>query len=657
MNVRLLVLVALEWLVVSASADGCFVFRWDKKGDINEPEQKAVILHHEGREDLLLQVKFEGPLEEFGWLIPVPARPRVERGSMDAFYELSELTQRRLAPRVITMGASDGSAKKVKVVEVKTVGAYKVAVLEASDAGSLEGWLKENGFSIPGGKTGAGVVDEYIRGGWFFVAVKIGLGAGSGVASKAQPTSRTQAKLAAGELHPLLISFDTERCVFPLKISSVAGKPSLVSLYVLSEQPLLNRALFEEGRKRNEKRWREAEEARRKRPDAAAESLENMRVMELRSWLIREDMERGVARKDLKIPELEDLRAIVRQSPIAARDTPFDGAFGWEFELLQSVRVGPEEIGRAAKSVPRLKGKGWQLTKVARTYAAAEMRDLEFEPAIPVLAGELAKTNGVNAATLLARMGADGVSALIEACRSEDRTTRKNGARGLMSVQDSRAAKALLPLLRDDSPHVRLNALHAVGRHWDESFVEQMIALFSDPHQEIREAAAQILAVKAPGEGAARCAKLLGDPDSKVRMCAANVVAQLIPEMISRAEKLEFLKSPRIEEVMMGLRMLNQGAGPSSLLERDVTRSLTSEEAAPLAKHTLAEARLLGLRVLRRNADAKAIELTLPLLSDGNSVVRTRAFAAIKEMTRLNLSDTEAGPWKDWWQNKAKAVE
>jgi hypothetical protein len=56
-----------------ALGDGCFVFRWNKGIDINEPTQKAIIVYDAGREDLLLQVKYQGPLEEFGWLIPVPS--------------------------------------------------------------------------------------------------------------------------------------------------------------------------------------------------------------------------------------------------------------------------------------------------------------------------------------------------------------------------------------------------------------------------------------------------------------------------------------------------------------------------------------------------------------------------------------------------------
>src|SRR5947208_15079817 len=158
-------------------ADGCFVFRWNKKVDINEPTQKAIIVHDAGREDLLLQVKYEGPLEEFGWLIPVPALPTVEHGSMQPFYELSQLTQRQWGGfgGVATLSASSKGMHEegVKVIEVKTVGAYEVAILSAQDAGSLARWLKAHDYSIPQEK--AGIVDEYIRKRWYFIAAKIQL--------------------------------------------------------------------------------------------------------------------------------------------------------------------------------------------------------------------------------------------------------------------------------------------------------------------------------------------------------------------------------------------------------------------------------------------------------------------------------------------------
>src|SRR2546422_423041 len=148
-------------------ADGCFVFKWDKAIDINEPAQKAIIVHDAGREDLLLQVKYQGPLEEFGWLIPVPGLPKVEKGSMECFYELSRLTQRHFGMHYLRSGALGTKGESdVNVVEVKTVGAYEVAVLSAQDTGGLERWLKTHDYSIP--KDKAGIIDHYIHKGWYF---------------------------------------------------------------------------------------------------------------------------------------------------------------------------------------------------------------------------------------------------------------------------------------------------------------------------------------------------------------------------------------------------------------------------------------------------------------------------------------------------------
>ena len=90
-------LVAAVLTPANLPADGMFVapkFVWDKHKDINEPTQKAILVYDNGREDLVLQVKYEGPVDEFGWLIPVPNLPSVRQGSMKCFYELSQFTQR-----------------------------------------------------------------------------------------------------------------------------------------------------------------------------------------------------------------------------------------------------------------------------------------------------------------------------------------------------------------------------------------------------------------------------------------------------------------------------------------------------------------------------------------------------------------------------------
>src|SRR5439155_11343282 len=183
---------------------------------------------------------------------------KVEKGSMQPFYELSQLTQRQWGGfgGVATLSASSKGMHEegVKVIEVKTVGAYEVAILSAQDAGSLARWLKAHDYSIPQEK--AGIVDEYIRKRWYFIAAKIQLdkdvalslvssASPKDTASPSRAQNLIQRQLASGELHPLLISFDAPKCIFPLKISAVGGKPSEVSLYLLSAEPLLNKFIFD----------------------------------------------------------------------------------------------------------------------------------------------------------------------------------------------------------------------------------------------------------------------------------------------------------------------------------------------------------------------------------------------------------------------------
>src|SRR5208283_1404121 len=157
-------------------ADGMFVapkFVWDKHKDINEPTQKAILVYDAGREDLILQVKYEGPVEEFGWLIPVPNLPTVQKGSMECFYELSKYTQEHFEypwghnttkGATLSAGESD-KPEPVKVIEIKTVGAYEIAVLSTKDSGALEKWLAANQFYFPTNK--ADVLDAYIKQQWY----------------------------------------------------------------------------------------------------------------------------------------------------------------------------------------------------------------------------------------------------------------------------------------------------------------------------------------------------------------------------------------------------------------------------------------------------------------------------------------------------------
>ena len=347
---RIILTLAIGWLTsVRGFADGCFVFEWNKEIDIHEPTQKAIIVHDQGREDLLLQVKYEGPLEEFGWLIPVPSLPTVTKGSMEPFYELSQLTQRKFGGSptkgMPTLRGLSADGDEVEVVQIKTVGAYEVAVLSARDSGSLARWLQAHGYSIPDGKRE--IVEDYIRKGWYFIGAKIqsnqGVGfrevhktspKGSVASGKAREAVRK--KLSSGELHPLLISFDTATCIYPLKISAVGGKPSEVSLYVLSGEPLLEPFTFGQACAKLARSYDEWVQQRPQRLGGRARAMQETRQIMLTSMMTA-PRDRDRSPESPSRPRnwsKEDLEALARES-----------AFGFPEENLgDTFMVSPEEL-------------------------------------------------------------------------------------------------------------------------------------------------------------------------------------------------------------------------------------------------------------------------------------------------------------------------
>lgn len=147
----------------TALADGGFFIDIGK--DIYQPSQKAVILYADGREDLILSVRYEGSADDFAWVVPVPSRPNVEVADPELFWELANLTREPVLYEsdgfLPGMGSYEGPG--VDILEEKVVGPYDVAILSAGDPSALMDWLNSNGYSFP--EAGERIVEEYIRNG------------------------------------------------------------------------------------------------------------------------------------------------------------------------------------------------------------------------------------------------------------------------------------------------------------------------------------------------------------------------------------------------------------------------------------------------------------------------------------------------------------
>lgn len=243
----LIVVVIMGMLTAgTAWADGGLFGR--NGNDIYEPEQKAVIFFHDGTEEMVLSVRFEGAAGEFAWLVPTPTEPEIEESNILLFEmmstfmppDLSMIDESRWGEVLNGLEVTAG----VSVMNEMTLGPFDLTVVSSDDAADLRVWLNDRGFALdPGAES---VLAGYIDAGWCFTAMRINPSYLEG-----QGWTGSDYQLSDGTITPLRFTFRTEQPVFPLAISSVNPGPTEVLLYVLAGEPCVNDVMLLE----NEQWW------------------------------------------------------------------------------------------------------------------------------------------------------------------------------------------------------------------------------------------------------------------------------------------------------------------------------------------------------------------------------------------------------------------
>lgn len=144
---------------------------------------------------------FDGITEDFGFLVPTPSRPTLTEVGTRVFQQLFELY--RLPPlRLRTRGEASSrgipAGAGVTLLEERTVAGLDAAILAASDAGALDDWLRQHGYSS--GPTLTAYVAPYVASGWIITAFRIAPG----------ETGRRRFSTAS-----VRMSFTTDRPFFP----------------------------------------------------------------------------------------------------------------------------------------------------------------------------------------------------------------------------------------------------------------------------------------------------------------------------------------------------------------------------------------------------------------------------------------------------------
>jgi hypothetical protein len=233
-------------LVAPAPAAACGGFFCNNQAIDQSGEQILFVYNDDGTVTTVVSIQYEGPSDEFAWILPVPAEPTVGVAPQELFVRLQQTTAPRFRfdrrsegecrnlPDCFgwfrggleadtaggPMAAPDDDAPSPPSVEVTfrgEVGPFDTAVLRSGDADALRDWLLDNGYLIP--EAAAGELDHYVDLENYFVALRLVKDAD------------------AGEIQPITLrSANDEPCI-PIRLTRIATVPDMpITAYFLAPQ-------------------------------------------------------------------------------------------------------------------------------------------------------------------------------------------------------------------------------------------------------------------------------------------------------------------------------------------------------------------------------------------------------------------------------------
>lgn len=250
-----LVLVVQMLLPTPHRVEACCMLPEAFLGGVGQAEQTALLIHHDGVQDLTLGIRYEitadaqGNMpEKLTWLIALPNEPFEADGYALAkpslFDELSSLAREHLVRRLprprskqaVPEGegfveAAGEAPEGVELGRAVSVGPYDIQPVRGVGQKALDGlnnYLKTRGFPAEDPDHMAWFVEH----GFTFLCIEVTPEEGSAQLPKAEA------------LPPLRVRFETEYPYYPLRYSSQQGDFDL-ALYTMTDRPIdLKRSFY-----------------------------------------------------------------------------------------------------------------------------------------------------------------------------------------------------------------------------------------------------------------------------------------------------------------------------------------------------------------------------------------------------------------------------
>jgi len=229
--------------LVHASAFACGGFFCSNTQPVDQTAERILFAQDPstGEVETHVQIFYEGPSEDFAWVVPVPSVPEVFLSTDRLFTDLTATYEPRFPlrheevdwctdPRGYGYGGSGYggayysyadtgayySEPTVTVVDEERVGAYETVTLQAETSEGLIDWLQANDFDLPDDLEPA--LDPYVAGGSYFVAMRL---------AKEEED---------GAIQPIGLRYVSAGISVPIQLTSIAASPDMrLEVYVLGE--------------------------------------------------------------------------------------------------------------------------------------------------------------------------------------------------------------------------------------------------------------------------------------------------------------------------------------------------------------------------------------------------------------------------------------
>jgi len=236
MRIIATILAAAVTVAVATTAQafcGFYVARADTS--LFNKASQVVLVRDENRTVITMANDFEGDVDDFAVVIPVPTkieREQINVGDraivqhLDAYtaprlveyhdpdpcmrYDRYKMSSDSALPQSAVLEESRTAARSLGVtIEASyTVGEYDILILSAEDSGGLIRWLKKNDYRLPRGAEK--VVDSYLKQDMRFFVAKVNL--------------EEQSKLGYQYLRPLQIAYESNKFMLPIRLGTLNAK-------------------------------------------------------------------------------------------------------------------------------------------------------------------------------------------------------------------------------------------------------------------------------------------------------------------------------------------------------------------------------------------------------------------------------------------------